>query len=225
MMDKFDRIQKLFVNQFNVPTYVKITRENIDKLDEIGGFTWSLRTQPTPALRVDWKQTLDETLPQWAKDLADKSPGVPHFPFVTGREATFISAALLSLGFDVLTCKGINPINCMYAGAAFVERDSVTLELAKGTMVRRVTVDGEIDLRIKMPPVPSSGIGKTLSFWLFRLMKSDDFPKPLVAELSYYTLPVGAWKERVIFWDWHKASEYKEWDSWIQQKGPQPKCY
>lgn len=222
MMEKFERIKLLKSKGFNVPEYTKFDAVNINTiatwLRVEPGDEFSIRTQlpqDLTVLKVDWKEAIKE-LP----GILDRATGIPHYPFVKGIANNFRIIDLLArLGFIVIVCPGINPKDSIYAGAAYIKKGHIVVELAKNAMVRRVTHDGHIDVRFELP-LKDCTSSMMIEPWIFqqiaselkRLQKYKELPLPIIVELSFYSAPVGVWKEQLIFWDFMPADEYDGYD-------------
>jgi hypothetical protein len=207
--NKLDRIKILKNIGLNTPFYYQIS----DKID-FGLLPYkhlSIRTGKTIAsTNNNWQYMITYMIGNKWRIYFDRSAGMPHIPYIKKSEAWEIVGALIYCGFSVLACDGINPEGARYAGAAMVTADRQVIELSKSCMVRRVTVDGLIDVRVEVPPPPEQPDIAQISGELKILQKK--MATPVVAELSYYNVPVGCKHENVIFWDFHPADSYKEWE-------------
>jgi hypothetical protein len=206
--NKFDRVEALRQMGLNTPLYYRIMGKiSFDLLP----FNYlSIRTGKTAVSAYNWQDVIMHVMGDKWKEHFDRSAGIPHVPYIKKSEAWKIVKILINCGFNVLACDGINPEGARYAGAAMVTADRQVIELSKGCMVRRVTVDGLIDVRVEVPPPPEQPDIAQISGELKILQRN--MTTPVVAELSYYNVPVGYKHENVIFWDFHPVDSYKEWE-------------
>lgn len=129
--------------------------------------------------------------------LPDGHWGTPHHPNVLLTWAAEKVVELLRYGYQVTVTKGIDPVYTCVCGTVYRTNDgSFHFELAHGPgTVRRVMVEGEIDLLIENPY--DSDILRTVmnELVLYQL------PIDTIYEWSWYHIRIGYKKENLIFWE------------------------
>lgn len=221
VLTKLQRAERLRELGFNVPSYVAINstadiRYFREKREED---RFSIRTQPKSkwitkeVMRLEGKALIEA-----AKELGilieDTVP--PHAYNVTRDQAICICGMLSGSPFTALVCDAIDYQNSAWAGAAIRQDNKITVELAKGPcMVRKVTHDGIVDLRVvynmadQCTAIPSDEEWPGLATALYELR---NLPNNMIAELSWYKVPVGYKRENLLFWDAYYEKEGVE--SW-----------
>lgn len=217
-MDKIERIRTLARLGLNTPQYIVISKPDDIWLLKVHD-TWSIRTQRRIRTRNTTTNIKEFTTAFYrlldSLDIQhDSSPGFPHLDLVSQEMAITLSMLLLKAGFKLLACEGIDYKNHEFSGAALVEWEQITLELADGpVMVRKVTVDGEIDRRIYYgnkankhhnDPRVCEVIAQLLMLQFWRGFK------PMIVELSYHKNPIGQQGIKPLFWDFHFDDKYED---------------
>lgn len=137
-------------------------------------------------------------------DPTDTMPKTPHYPIVYMRDVPNYVRQILGDGLNAIVAKPIDPNDCELAGAALKSDDHILLELAKGPCTtRKVTHDGQVDFRIEYPRRMMPGMNPAPDPRFKELIDEVKWI-PLsncTVELSYYHIPVGWKKERVIVWE------------------------
>jgi len=129
----------------------------------------------------------------------------PHYPVVKEKTVEKKCRQLIKDGYWAIVAECIDPKNAELAGAIHVGPELTTVELAKGPgTTRRVTHDGKIDIKFQ---VPTHMIYRFVSLHeddrvndmlaALRPIQSDSY----VAEVSYYSEPVGWNCQHVIVWE------------------------
>lgn len=213
-MNKLKRIRLLEQLDLNCPGYIVVACEDdISKL--AGSDVWSIRSFLLPVLpsNIKLKQPSLEKFKQFP---IEKAYYPPHAPVIKTKQAKRFLKLLINYHLVGLACPVIDPKDAVFAGAACRENDIITIEVAKGpVMVRKVTRDGEIDYRYVLNAniegylyllTEDPGMNEGLNT-IYRDL-SEKLPNGYLVELSYYKKPIGAKKQKQIYWDIYKVNHY-----------------
>jgi hypothetical protein len=130
---------------------------------------------------------------------------LPHYPVVRTRDYERIVKQILADGYEAIVAKCINPVDCLFSGTVMKDDSKFIIELAYGPYTtRRVTHDGIIDERYEVP-IGGSIANPQVNEILMKLMAVKKLPTKCIFEVSYYKIPVGIKKEKIIFWEVHDA--------------------
>lgn len=129
-----------------------------------------------------------------------------HLPTMTREEFFGTYRDLLKEGLNLIVAEQIDPTHAELAGCIMRRGWETTIEIAIGPgTVRRVTHEGRIDERYVcygfQPHTPNLKVNEALvEIYRFEHLVSDP-PDECIYEFSYYRIPVGWRKQRVIFWE------------------------
>ena len=173
---KFERIQLLRKAGLNVPEQIIVN--NLDHWRELMRHFHS-----KDIIRISirtWRQN------EW---------NTPHYPNVLLTWASERVNQLLAEKYVVSVTPGIDPNYTCVCGTVLKKTNGDYLfEIAHGPgTVRRIMVDGEIDLHLENPY--ESEILETIMFRLFSL------PDDTIYEWSWYHIRIGYKKQNLIFWE------------------------
>ena len=135
----------------------------------------------------------------------------PHFPIIERAEFEETYDGLLEQGLKLIVAAPIDPKDAELAGCLLYERGEVLAEVALGPgTVRRVTGGGEVDLRVRSVRVGQSVGDHRVDAAIREVRKAvamlhrpdaNSIPDDVLFEFSWYRLPVGWLKKRLIFWE------------------------
>jgi len=211
-LNKLNRIAWLASLGFNTPVYFIIfSKDDLQILDKFG--SWSIRSFCGKKTQIE-RQIIISDLK--AKYNIEQEYFPPHLAIANKYTAKHFCSDLLDYSITPICCKGIDPKDALFAGAALKDKDEIiTLEIAIGpVMVRKVTRFGQIDFRYKFYPnqeMPWRFTGKSLIDCGIKEVLYDLnylLPKEFVVELSYYKRFVGIKKRAQIYWDIYPLNQY-----------------
>lgn len=130
----------------------------------------------------------------------------PHLPAITKEEFFQVYKELLNMNLCLILAEQIDPKDAEFAGCIMRDGSVTIVEIAYGPVtVRKVTREGVVDERHIsygfLPSTPNPKINEALKeiYWFER---STSYPlDQCVYEFSYYKIPVGWKRQRVIFWE------------------------
>lgn len=179
--NKFERIQ--YVRNLGFNTEDSILVRPIDKFDKYKKFISGLT-------KVSLR-TFDE----------QDSFSTPHYPIVQIGKLNPLIKQLQKKNIYCIIAKPIDPADCLFAGCAVKDLESLTIEIADGPgTVRRVTNDGKIDRRYN---IPLYGISRTedqnINYCAQQFKKCE--LNECNFEFSWYKKPVGILNDNFIVWE------------------------
>ena len=185
--NKFERIQVLRYFNLNTENSVLISSE--EDLTRHSGF---IDRYDKFSVRTFFKHGTDE-MP-------------PHLAAITKDEFFRVYKDLLEMNLYLIVAEQIDPRDAEFAGCIMRDGFKTIIEIAYGPVtVRRVTRDGMIDERYVcygfLPHTPNLKINEALVelYWFDR---STSYPlDECIYEFSYYKIPVGWKRQRVVFWE------------------------
>jgi len=136
----------------------------------------------------------------------------PHHPIVEFKDIPNIVTKVLCDGYYAIVATPIDPKDSLLAGAVMKNDNTYISEFARGPCtVRKVTHEGKIDIEFEYHHRENCKIGHTdppiadlPEYSAILAMMSECVKIPFskcIIELSYYNIPVGHKKERIIIWD------------------------
>lgn len=132
----------------------------------------------------------------------------PHYPYVERSEIVVSVEKLLAGGYWPIVAKPIHPRDALLAGTIMRAESIYTVELAQGPYTtRRVTHEGKIDISITIDThgsIESTGQMSDETHTHIASMMSALSSLKLrnyIAEISYYSIPVGWRNQPVIIWE------------------------